>query len=95
MGASLARPLSQSCVLLTTGDGSQGGEGGGGNDKRPDDLRVGARVRMSTPTWPTPDSSSVRVRSALTFHVVMSEQGQRAQLGKDTEELKEGKATTM
>ena len=56
---------------------------------------VGARVRMSTPTWPTPDSSSVRVRSALTFHVVMSEQDQRAKLGKDTEELKEGKATTM
>ena len=50
---------------------------------------------MSTPTWPTPDSSSVRVRSALTFLVVMSEQDQRAKLGKDTEELKEGKATTM
>ena len=50
---------------------------------------------MSTPIWPTPDSSSVRVRSVLTFLVVMSEQDQRAKLGKDTEELKEGKATTM
>lgn len=57
--------------------------------------KCGSPCEMSTPTWPTPDSSSVRVGSALTFLVVMSEQDQRAKLGKDTEEVKEGKATTM
>jgi len=93
LGVSQARPLSQSCVLLTTGDGSQGGEGGGDNDKRPRCPKCGSPCEQVNTHMA--NTRFVKCEKCSHFFVVMSEQDQRAKLGKDTEELKEGKATNQ
>jgi len=86
LGVSLARPLSQSCVLLTTG------EGGGDNDKRPRCPKCGSPCENVNTHMA--NTRFVKCEKCSHFFVVMSEQDQRSKL-KDSEEMKEGKATNQ
>ena len=92
LGLSLTRPLSKSCVLLSSSEGSQGGEGGGDNDKRPRCPKCGSPCENVNTHMA--NTRFVKCEKCSHFFVVMSEQDQRSKL-KDAEEMKEGKATNQ